>query len=28
MILSMLTLVCRLKHLFHRTAKYVGAHMA
>ncbi len=27
-ILSMLTVVCRLKHLFHRTAKYVRVHLA
>jgi len=27
-ILSMLTVVCRLKHLFHRTARYVRAHLA
>jgi hypothetical protein len=27
-ILSMLTIVCRLKHLFHRTARYVRAHLA
>ena len=27
-ILSMLTLVCQMKHLFHRTAKYVRAHLA
>jgi hypothetical protein len=27
-ILSMLTGVCRLKHLFHRTAKHVRAHLA
>jgi len=27
-VLSMLTLVCHLKHLFHRTAKYLRAHLA
>jgi len=27
-ILSMLTVVCHLKHLFHYTAKYARAHLA
>jgi len=27
-ILSMVTLVCQMKHLFHRTAKYLRAHLA